>query len=262
MLRSLLMARRFNPTVAVVGAAAWAALAAGCSDAAQFSTRYAPSFTHAPHTVSLLGVYKDGRMNSEVWEQIGPGLSAPLGGKCGPGYDGLVASNPDLSAAIDDYARANGIGDDLLDQLAPAATGELVMVVTIAGHVGTKGQDLPDTSAVQSTAPATMGSKYRGMGGQGGAGMGGMGGTRGPTGAMRKPRALTDGDSFEMSASLFSVKEHKSIGMVAMSYSGPSVDDAVSKLAAKLGVELPGTTCTGWDWGNTVDPQKIRDIEH
>src|ERR1700722_13130989 len=87
---------------------------AGCSDA-QITTRYAPTFTHAPHTVSLLGVYKDGRMNPDVWEQIGPALSTPLGGKCGPGYDSLVNGNPALSAAIDDYARANGIGDDLLD---------------------------------------------------------------------------------------------------------------------------------------------------
>jgi hypothetical protein len=235
------------------------ALGVGCSDA-QFTTRYAPTFSRAPHKVSMLGVYKDGRMNSDVWEQIGPGLTASLGGQCGPGYDTLVASNPSLSGAIDDYARANGIGDELLDQLGPAASGDLIMVVTVAGQVTQKGSDLPDTSAVSGGAPGgsmSGGSKYRGMGPTGGA-------TRGPTGAMRRNRALTDGASFEMSASLFSVSEHKSVGMVALAYSGPSVDEAVKKLADRLGVELPGSTCTGWDWGAAkIDDQKIREmVEH
>jgi hypothetical protein len=231
---------------------------AACSGPAEFSTRYAPEFAHAPHTVSLLGVYKDGRMNSDAWEQIGAGLSAPLGGKCGPGYDSLVASNQELSGAIDDYARANGIGDELLDQLGPAAQGDLIMVVTIAGRVSQKGQDLPDTNAVAGGPPSTMGSKYRG-GQNTGAGAGGRGGS----GAMRRPRALADGAAFEMSASLFSVKDHRSVAMVAMEYSGPSVDDAVAKMATKLGVELPGTTCSGWNWGVQIDDHRIRDlVEH
>jgi hypothetical protein len=235
------------------------AAATGCADA-QFTTRYAPTFTRAPHTVSLLGVYKDGRMNSEVWEQIGPGLSTPLGGKCGPGYDTLVSSNPTLSAAIDDYARANGIGDDLLDQLGPAASGDLIMVVTVAGEVTPKGQNLPDTSAVSSGAPGgSMNNRYRGAGS-----IGGPSGGRGPTGAMRRPQALANGAAFEMSASLFSVREHRSVGLVAMAYSGQSVDDAVAKLAARLGVELPGSSCTGWDWGAAkIDDQRIRELgEH
>jgi hypothetical protein len=233
-----------------------------CSDAAQITTRYAPSYTHTPHLVSLLGVYKDGRMNPDVWEQIGPGLSVPLGGHCLPGYDTLVTSNPELSAAIDDYARANGIGDELLDQLGPAAKGDLVMVVTVAGHVTQKGEDLPDTSAVSGGAPASMGNKYRG-GSTGGSGMGGMGNTRGPSGAMRRPRALADGAAFEMSASLFSIREHRSVGLVSMAYSGPSVDDAVSKLATRLGVELSGSTCASWDWTAKIDGQHIREmVEH
>jgi hypothetical protein len=228
---------------------------AGCSDA-QITTRYAPTFTHAPHTVSLLGVYKDGRMNPDVWEQIGPALSTPLGGKCGPGYDSLVNGNPALSAAIDDYARANGIGDDLLDQLGPAASGDLIMVVTVAGQVNGKGQNLPDTAAVQGGPPGgSMNNRYRGAGS-----VGGPSGGRGPTGAMRRPQALADGASFEMSASLFSVRDHKSVGLVALAYSGQSVDDAVAKLAARLGVELPGSTCAGWDWSAKIDDQRIREL--
>ena len=69
---------------------------------------------------------------------------------------------------------------------------------------------------------------------------------------------------FSVSASLFSVSEHRSVGLVALAYSGPSVDEAVKKLADRLGVELPGSTCTGWDWGAAkIDDQKIREmVEH
>lgn len=226
----------------------------GCGGSAEFQTRYAPAFSHAPHTVSVLGVYKDGRMNPDVWEQIGPGLSAPLGGRCGLGYDALVASNPDLSGAIDDVTRANGIGEELLDQLGPAAQGDLIMVVTIAGRVGQKSTDLPDTQAVAGGPPSAIGSKYRGMT---------VNNTRSPSGAMRRT-PLANGSAFEMSASLFSVRDHKSVGLVAMNYTGATVDDAIQQMAQKLGAELPGTSCSGWNWsGATLDPQHIRDLaEH
>jgi hypothetical protein len=229
------------------------AAAAGCADGTKFSTRYASDFAHTPHTISVLGVYKDGRMNPDVWDQIGPGLCAPLGGTCSPAYDTLIHANPNLSAAIDDYARANGIGDDLIDQLAPAATGDLIMVITVAGHVTGKNTGLPDSTAVAGGPPSTMGSKYRG------AGMS----TPGGGAAMRRGRALPDGAEFEMSASLFSVSQHRSVGMVAMEYSGPSVDDAVARLAAKLRAELAGSKWGGWNWGVQVDDQHIRElIEH
>jgi hypothetical protein len=219
----------------------------GCADSAKFTTRYASDFARVPHTISVLGVYKDGRMNPDVWEQIGTGLCAPMGGACAPGYDALVSANPNLSAAIDDVARANGIGDDLIDQIAPAATGDLIMVVTVAGAVAGKNTGQPDTSSVSGGPPSTMGSKYRGTN------MSTPGGS-----SLRRNRALPDGPQLEISASLFSVSQHRSVGMVAMEYSGPSVDDAVKRLAAKLQGEIPGSKCGGWNWGVQVDDQHIR----
>jgi hypothetical protein len=246
-------ASRLNRSLTLAALAVLLTPELGCSDSAQFTTRYASDFAHTPHTISVLGVYKDGRMNPDVWEQIGPGLCASFGATCGAAYDALIASNPNLSGAIDDYARANGIGDELVDQLAPAATGDLIMVVTVAGHVIGKNQDLPDTSAVSGGPPSTMGSKYRGTGMS----------TPGPTGALRRPKALADGASFEMSASLFSVSQHKSVGLVAMAYSGASVDDAIQRLAAKLQSEIPGSKCAGWNWSVQLDEQHIRSlVEH
>src|SRR5271170_8131476 len=99
---------------------------------ADFSVRYAPTFPRGGMTVSVLGVFREGRMSPETWDDIGPKISTAFGrGLCPTGYDTkLIADHSDLAAAIDDYTRANGVTDDLLDQLAPAASGDAVLVIT------------------------------------------------------------------------------------------------------------------------------------
>src|SRR5580704_1916174 len=95
----------------LVGALALATATVGCSDYAQINARFAPDFVQGRHTVSVLGVFKDGQMSADAWESIGARLSAPFGGTCETGYGQLVTSNQAASAAIDDYVRANGPGD-------------------------------------------------------------------------------------------------------------------------------------------------------
>jgi hypothetical protein len=226
-------------------------LATACSDDAQFTTRFASDFAPARHSVSVLGVFKDGQMSSEAWESIGPKLSLPFGATCDTAYTALVSTNQPLSSAIDDYVRANGPGDELLEQLAPAATGDVILVFTVAGHVTGKPASTPDTSTV-SGAPAgsnqTMGGgggKYRGMR------PGGVNGGRGM--ARAAPVA-----AFEVSASLYSVSQKRAVGFVAMQYDGPTMDDALQRMATRLGVALPSSRCGGWDWKAKVDDGRIR----
>jgi hypothetical protein len=230
------------------------ALLCACSGDAQLSSRFASGFAHAPHTLAVLGVYKDGRMSSEAWEQVGPGLSRPFGETCATGFAQLESSNQPLSGAIDDYTRANGVGDDLLEQLAPAAQGDLILVVTVAGRVGSKGPNLPDTSTMATGTPGIGSSKYRT-----GSAIGGPVGPSGrSSGGMRRPLDTTS--AFEMTASLYSVADKKSVGVVTLEYDGKSVDDAVARLAQRLGTELPGSKCGGWNWDVKVDDQHIREL--
>jgi hypothetical protein len=205
------------------------------------------------HTVSVLGVFKDGRMSDDAWGAIAPRLSTAFGAACPALYGAQLAqAKPALSEAIDDYARANGVGEELLDQLGPAAGGDLILVVNVAGRV-TKptGGGGGDTSSVSGGTPATARS---------GAGpMGGMGSRQrlmGPRGL----EARRDADALELSASLFSVRLHRSVALVAMRYTGDSADDAVSKLAAKLAATIPGSTCGGWNWSAPVDDHRIREL--
>jgi hypothetical protein len=216
-------------------------LPGGCGAGAEFETRVAPGFNPQHHAVSVIGVYKDGQMSAEAWSVIGPRLASSLGtGGCPAGYALASANGPSgLVAAIDDYARANGPTDDLLAQLAPAAKGDLLLTVTVAGRPPT-----PEKTSVT-----------------GDTGSGGMGGTRGgpaPRPGRRGEHAPIDTNVLDVSASLFSVSAHRSVAEIAMTYSGATVDDALTRFAQRLATDLPGATCAGWDWAAPVDAEHIR----
>jgi hypothetical protein len=222
-----------------------------CSDEAQFTTRFASDFAHADHAVSVLGVFRDGRMSSDAWDVVGPPLSAPFGKTCETAYGALIGTAPGLSSAIDDYVRANGPGDELLEQLAPAATGDVILVFTVAGHIAVRAAP-SDSAAASPAAP--------------GAAMGG-GKYRGPHQAGSMGRALTPATNtapLEVSVSLYSVATHRSVGLIGMGYDGVSLTEALQRMASRLGLALPKSRCAGWDWGKgTVSEAKIRElIEH
>lgn len=225
----------------------------GCSGDAQFTTRVAPELGQGRHTVSVLGVFKDGRMNDEAWGAIAPRLSAAFGAACPALYGAQLAKQkPALSEAIDDYARANGVGEELLDQLGPAAGGDLILVVDVAGTVTkSKGGGGPDTSSVSGGRPATAQSGAGPM-----AGMGAGHRSMPPPGV----EGGREGDGLELSASLFSVRLHRSVALVALRYTGDSADEAVSQLATKLAATIPGSTCGGWNWSAPVDDHRIREL--
>jgi hypothetical protein len=221
-------------------------LCGACKDEAQFTTHFASNFAPGRHTVSVLGVFKDGQMSSESWDGIGTKLSAPFGATCDTAYGRLVSSDQALSGAIDDYVRANGPSDELLEQLSPAATGDIIAVFTVAGHVNNEKAPTQSASAVSSGAPMVgSGGRSRGMQ------SGGMNAEHGI------PRAST-APSLEVSVSLYSVPEKRSVGMVTLEYDGASLDDALQRMAARVGLALPSATCAGWDWKARIDDKRIR----
>ena len=232
--------------------ALFAALAfcGACKDDAQFTTRFASDFAPGGHALSVLGVFKDGQMSSESWDAIGPKLSSPFGATCDTAYGRLVIADQALSTAIDDYVRANGPGDELLEQLAPAATGDVIVVFTVAGHVNDKEKtSTPTASAASNGAP---------MVGNGGHGHGGSGGMRyAGINDHGMPRASTAA-AFEVAASLYSIREKRSVGMLTLQYDGNSLDEALRRMAARLGLAVPGAKCGGWDFTARIDDKRIR----
>jgi hypothetical protein len=191
-------------------------------------------------------------MSSEAWGELGPRISTALGGHlCEAAYGGAaLSSNGALSSAIADVARSNGPTDGLLAQLAPAAQGELILVLIVAGKLPVPQRTLgPD-------APAPPVGGGRNMGASMGAGRGG----RSHTGRGGGRQPLRDENVLELSASLFSVAQKQSVAVVDLEYSGESVDEAVTKFVERLGQSIPSMTCSGWNWTQTVSPEGIRNL--
>jgi hypothetical protein len=238
----------------MLGSLAAAGAAAACgSPTTVYSTALAPDFKPGSHTLSVLGVYKDGRMSSEAWDGLAGRVAQAThaSAKCECGFrEGAAAADQPVMAAIDDYTLANGPTDDLLGQLAPAAQGDLILVVTVAGRL-----PKPDKIRVQDEG---TGQQTTAMGGRGG-GMGGMGGMRGGGGRMRRSESSAPVDRLELYALLFSVAKGQSVARVGVEYTGTSIDEAMSQFVARLAQTLPGAACAGWDWHAKVDLARIRE---
>jgi hypothetical protein len=179
-------------------------------------------------------------MSTEAWNAIAPRMAPSLGAQtCEAGYgNALGKTNSTLASAIDEYARDNGPTDELLAELAPAALGDLILVLTMAGRP-------PSLTKVSvKDGPVTQ----MGPGG----GMGSM--RRGRQGAAQGPQSRReDPNVFDMSALLFSVARGRSVARVSMQYSGQSVDEAEAQFAAKFAGALPSTKCVGWNWNATTE---------
>ncbi|MGO9838591.1 MAG: hypothetical protein ACLP1X_30785 [Polyangiaceae bacterium] len=227
-------------------------LAAGCQHEAVYATTFAPDFSPPHHVVSVLGVYKDGKMSSEAWDAIAARVSRSLGAaRCEAAYTEIATSpNHALWSAVDEYTLANGPTDDLLAKIAPAARGDLVLVVIVAGKLPIQEKiKLQDESQNRRLAGSQAHQS----------GMGGGGGVPRNSGPMFRPPAPPPAvDRLDLSASLFSVPKAASVALVALEYSGESVDEAIDGFTAKVASALPGATCTGWNWEAKIDPEAIR----
>jgi hypothetical protein len=223
--------------------AALAALLVSCAESGpSFSVNYAPGFAKEKASISVFGVFRDGRMNPEAWDELGPRLSAALHKDLCEVAVGasLRALQPSVFAAVDNVARADGITDDLLARFAPAASGDTILVLTVAGRPPKN----KDTSASASAPQISPGGARPGRGGRRGitSRPGGHGG---------------DTSVFEMSASLFSKKQRQSVAMVSMAYTGVSEDDAIARFVEKVAAAFPGATCAGWSADLGLDAAAI-----
>lgn len=237
---------RFFDSARVV---AVAASMVSCTPRLQWDTKLAPGFTASGHTVSVFGVYKDGQMSPEAWDALRPRLEPLLGGRaCEIARgDSLAQDESPVLAAVDEYARTNGPTDDLLAQLGPAARGDLILVVVEAGNLPP-----PDPKATVVDSPGPAGPSAQGSSGSNSSGL--------STFAPKRHSGAKNQDVLQLSASLFSVSQGRSVALVDLQYSGESVDEAIAEFAARVGRLFPGTTCAGWNWQANVDPERIRKL--
>jgi hypothetical protein len=224
----------------------WPCLAAllattSCAEgSANFHLRYEPGFVPGPTTISLLGVFHEGRMNRETWAQIGPPLSALLGQRtCEVAYgDRLGNADPELYAAIDESVKSEGVTEELLTRLAPAAEGDLILVVSLTGHT-TISSGIEDGSAPGGGRVPQPGSGSR------------MRNNRAPGGTQGRGAELPE---IEISGTLFSARSHRRVARIHMAYSGSDLPEAIGKFVRRTGEMVPGSSCRGWRWRSAGNP--------
>jgi len=208
---------------------------------AAFETKLAHDFRPAHHTVSVLGVYKDGRMALGAWESLSTYFAPAFGPKaCPAGFDELVNANQDLANAIDAYARDEGPSGKLLAQIAPAAQGDLILVVTYAGQIPAKTDE--DPRAAAAPVNNSMGTKRH---------------QRRNAGAAESARR---DDQLDISASFFSVQQNRPVAIVSMAYTGDTVKDAMTRFGAEVARGLPDLKCAGWDLATKIDPATVKPV--
>lgn len=193
---------------------------------ASVSVKYAPEFVPGPTTVSILGVYRSGRMSPEAWTAMGPALSAALGQKrCPVGFsDKLRRVNPDQYAAIDELTKSDGITDELLSEVAPQAVGETVVVINVHGRI-------TEAKGDQAEPAARSVSGRR---------------SRGPGRGHAPVSSYAPSPGLAISASLYSVKLRRSVAKLQTSYGGTELEEGLARFAKEFAKVMPGSTCLGW----------------
>jgi hypothetical protein len=224
---------------------------AGCaSDGVPFSLRSGPEFAETNRTISVFGLFKDGALTPNADTALGPKPWSFLGASgCEAAYGAaLVGAHPSLAKTTDDYARNNGVTDDLLAVFGPAAEGELIMTVTMAGHV-----TMDDAGT--ETPPAAPPQSSPSPGGGGGHGHRGGGGGTMPS---APGRSHVDRGAVELSASFYAVRAERSVAIAEARYLGPSTEADWKAFSAKLVAAVPSATCRGWNLDARVDANRLQ----
>jgi hypothetical protein len=222
------------PRLVIAPAVLLALAAASCADDASVSVKYAQGYTPARASVSVLGVFRDGRMSMDAWTPMGPLVSSALGAGtaevCEPAYgERLQHQNEELFSSIDAEVRNDGITEDLLVKLAPRAQGDLILTITMHGAIAATEEKRPASGG--RAPPPPMGGRGRGARG----------------GNIREaPPRWTSGRPLELSASLFSVSKRQQVARLSLTYTGTSVEEATRRFATEVGAMIPGGSCKGW----------------
>jgi hypothetical protein len=212
---------------------------ASCAEgSADFHAKYEPDFAPAPTTVSVFGAFHEGRMSREAWDKLGPRVSTMLGQKtCEVGYgERLSAERPELFAAVDESVRDEGITEELLARLATSAEGDAILVITLSGQTF-RTRDI-DERALRN----------------GSLGAGANGNRMRNAPPRSSPRVGAEVHEIGISGTLFSVRRHRSMARLSMTYTGTNLEDAIGKFVIRMGPLVPGSSCKGWRWGAAVEP--------
>lgn len=216
----------------------------------------------AASSASVFGAFYNGRMDVDFFTYVAPDLAKALASeRCDALWgESFKADKPALYAEIAHAVRESGPSASVIGPALAMASGELVLVVNASGRMPRTRPEKPTLDDTpDKNGAANSGRRGGGMGGGNlGSGLGGGGsgigdgigrGSRGGGGALvntdRDPVAEVE-RALDLSAELFTVKDHASVAFVKMHYTGEDLRDAVAQFTKKLHESLPALRCVGW----------------
>lgn len=197
----------------------------------------APNYVPREVTVSVLGVFKNGRMDAAAWNDWAATIDAAVGDRaCAPAFDeGMEKAAPTLFSDIDETTRQDGITDEMLDRVAPSALGDAILVMEVFGTPPQMKKSESAEPPPQPAPPPQSLGRRKGRGMRGGA----------PASAPpREPKR----DEFDVSIGVYSIRERQVLASVQMHTDAGASADALRKLSEKLRETLHGARCAGWTW--------------
>lgn len=241
--------------------AAVALISVGCADAeTQISIKYASDYVQPTSALSVFGVFENGRLSPESWQDIGPVLSSRISRTpCEAAWGAnFLSANPSLTTAIDEYSKDEGVSDELIQRLEPLAKGDAILTLIVFNpHPDRDNAGNQKSRRSATPAPASVGGGFGARGG--GRAMRGFG--RGP---QPSASAAESDDStrrgYQISASLYSIRRHHSVAVISMTVSGSNLETALQEFASKLHSAVPAVTCTGWNLSAPIDAGRVREL--
>jgi hypothetical protein len=207
----------------------------GCADASTVHAAYAPGWTRPSRgSISVLGLYRDGRMDADSWDGMEPYAARALGSSACP-------------RPLDDAwtgSRVEGISDGWLATVAPLATGDYVLVI-----------------AEQRQTTGTTASSGSGSSTSSGSGGSGLGKGKAvlllipllPVLAavliadeLAKEKEKSQKNAIDFVGVLFSRSAAKTVVAIHSHVTGMPEADARRDFAETLGRSFPGLQCGGW----------------
>lgn len=209
---------------------------AGCGSDVQLSVNHAPGYSARNLTLSVLGVFKNGRMDAGAWGEWAPIISAAVGSnQCKPAFDeNMEAAVRPLYDSFDDSTREDGITDEILDSVGKNARGDAILVIEAFGR--------PTPMKVGSTeaapAPAPPPPQRSGRHGRG----------RSSAPAASETTPAPAPVRFEASVGVYSLKTHEIVASVHTQYDAADSEAALAGFSRQLRATLLGATCADWAW--------------
>lgn len=227
----------------------------GCAGGTQLNVQYANGYAPSTGSISVFGVFENGRLSPDAWHDLGAFVASSLGGRqCESLWtEQFRVNHTALANAVEDYTRDDGISDKLLQRMASMAKGTSILSFTTHGSLaGTKPAE-GDKKGASPNRPAPVRPPS-----QTSMARGGLGSTGWSTPNLRNnPEDTT---TYEISAVLYSVPQRRSVVLVSMTHQGGELNEALGKFAAKVREALGNRTCVGWNLELAIDAAVVRGL--